>query len=692
MAFSAQSPSLTIGGGSVTLPAPHGSNPGASLSFSIPASSLPNGNWLECQVYGTSGTYIDNSGNTQTVTGNVGFEYGTKSGLDYGGGNTTATNYINAAPYDIDALTGNTTISGGGNFLTPVAYNTISGIQMVLTGLPVAQCHADPSKQNNAATSSATSYSCPGKSLAFGWSVIGNALSCVSSSGAAVAFTQGTTFQANNFQFVAAQSTPDVSDTYTLTVEGPGGDIVTSTCSITAVPLSVTLSVTPASNGNPPLLTWTSNGAGGIYIRMQYPGSSSVQSLYYSSVDPQGRLELYANSAVSVANYVDSGNSLPLSGSGDLTQILQGDTTFQNINFIVDAYEKSYPPPSNQHSTATSGYFPCTVQPNQTPITRTATATLTVGTPQDSSAARLKVTIGRSLSGPAIPPASTQASASTSFFLNTDGPHRPLAAKADALSSSTALGYYSNDAGHSFLSGVIDNDPTCADISLLVDRARNRFLAVYSKGASGSTALYSAAGPITDGFTPDVAPAAISGITGSYSIGAQSDTNRLLYTLAYLSGGNLVCAESGDGGQNWQVQGTLASGVDFTSSGRPGLTFLKEAVFAAWSSGNTLETAMSIDGGMNWTPPITAASAGPYSGVSLLGWLGMLYLLAFSGSPAVPVLLMSETLGSAWTLSTGTLPAGLSAPSCIGVLPESSQLRLGLGYHSLDDGQIWLAN
>ena len=298
---------------------------------------------------------------------------------------------------------------------------------------------------------------------------------------------------------------------------------------------------------------------------------------------------------------------------------------------------------------------------------------------------------------PPKPPASSV----TSVFLTQDAHRRPLAALASlAVPGSTsagsagtgALGYYSNYAGESFASSAIDADPSCTDINLLVDQKQNHFTAIYTKTVNSKSAIYSALGPIADSFKPDVAPAAVGALGGLYPIAAQHPTDREFTLLLMLSGGALVAAGSADFGRTWTGGGTVASGQDFSASGRAGLAWLGETAFALYASGKSLLCAQSVDRGETWTAPpeipTAVATAGPYSGASLLGWQGTLYALAFSGSPATPVLL--RTGGAAWTALTG-LP-NITPPSSVGVLPQSGQIRLGMSHHSPDDTQSWIAH
>ena len=244
---------------------------------------------------------------------------------------------------------------------------------------------------------------------------------------------------------------------------------------------------------------------------------------------------------------------------------------------------------------------------------------------------------------------------------------------------------------------MIDADPTCTDISLLADQKQNHFGALYTKTVSSKSGLYSAFGSIEDSFTPDGPPAAAPGLAGAYAIASQHPTDRDFTLLLLLYGDALSAAGSSDYGRTWTGGGTVAAGLDFSASGRPGLAWLGETAFALYASGKALLCAQSPDRGLTWaaatTVPAAVAGAGPYSGVSLLGWQGTLYALAFrspkANAPPVPVLLRSG--GEPWAAAGGVLPA-IAPPSAIGVLPETSLLRLGMEYHSPDDGQSWLAN
>ena len=286
------------------------------------------------------------------------------------------------------------------------------------------------------------------------------------------------------------------------------------------------------------------------------------------------------------------------------------------------------------------------------------------------------------------------------LFLSVDAARRPLAAGAG--NGAPATGHYSNDAGHSFAAGVIDADATCADISLLLDRHTSRYSALYTKGQPGSEALYAAFGPVVDSFAPDAPPAAATGISGLYPIACEHPTERGAALLLLVSGGNpatgaggsLVAAETGDYGENWTQAGTVAAGVDFSQSGRAGLCFVGDTAFTVYASGSGLACAKSVDRGHTWTPCASAAG-GLYSGLSLLGWQGTLYLLAFAapataGASAVPALFVSDTLGDAW--AAGAALPKIAIPSALGIMPETSQIRLGLTHHSDDDTAAWLAD
>ncbi len=281
-----------------------------------------------------------------------------------------------------------------------------------------------------------------------------------------------------------------------------------------------------------------------------------------------------------------------------------------------------------------------------------------------------------------------------SACLAQDASRRPLAATAGPQTA--AFGFSSIDAGHTFIRSTIDVAATCADISLLVDTQVNRFCAVYSKGPAGSSAIFSASGPVTDALTPEASPAAVAGITGSYPACAQHPQNRSLYLMAYVSGAALKAATSGDGGKTWQPAGTIASGVDFSKSGRAAVCFLGETAFAVYASGSGVACAKSADWGQTWTAAGASIPDGPYTGLSLLGFRGTLYLLAFTASaagadPAAATLLKSGDLGGAWAVSAGKLPA-IALPSAIGVIPETGQLRLGMSHYSNDDGATWTAD
>ncbi len=287
------------------------------------------------------------------------------------------------------------------------------------------------------------------------------------------------------------------------------------------------------------------------------------------------------------------------------------------------------------------------------------------------------------------PPAPTGVA---SACLALDASRRPLAATAGPQTA--ALGFSSNDAGHTFRKSTIDAAATCSDISLLVDTHVSRFCAVYSKGPAGSSQLYSASGPITDTFTPDVPPAPIAGISGSFPACAQHPQNRSLSLMAYASGGKLLAATSGDGGKTWQPGGTIANGVDFSKSGRPALSFLGEVAFAAYASGSGAACAKSADWGQTWAAAGAAVPDGPYSALSLLGFRGTLYLLAFTGaagSALKAALLVSGDLGVTWKNADGTLP-NIAPPSAIGVIPQTGQLRLGMSHHSDNAGSAWTAD
>ena len=282
-------------------------------------------------------------------------------------------------------------------------------------------------------------------------------------------------------------------------------------------------------------------------------------------------------------------------------------------------------------------------------------------------------------------------------YLTLDAHRRPLAATGSgSAASGTISGLWSNDAGHSFSSASIVTSG--ADPSLLVDTRTNRFSLIYYRPADPSgtppAALMRAFGQIADGYPQDAgSPAAISTLSGQYPIAVKHPTDRDYTLLAYLDSGALKTAFSLDFGATWNALGTVDTGLDFTATGRAGLCFLGELAIVVYGSGNNLLCQASPDRGDTWGAAVTIGSSGPYSGLSLLGWQGRLYLLAWtvSGSTATPALLGSSDLGATWAAIGGILPA-LTPPTGLGVIPQSGQLRLGTTNNSADDGATWPAD
>jgi hypothetical protein len=300
--------------------------------------------------------------------------------------------------------------------------------------------------------------------------------------------------------------------------------------------------------------------------------------------------------------------------------------------------------------------------------------------------------------GDVPPPPPVAAAASLAL----DAHRRPLAVLMPPGASAGISTAHSNDEGHVFALG---NAFGGSDPSLLVDTHRNTYRIIHDTGA----ALTAAFGAIQDGFAADArSPASIAGmsgtagVSGKYPAAAQHPADAGYALLAYLDGGALKTAWSGDAGQTWRPMGTAATGLDFSASGRPALCWLGEAAFLAYGSGAALALRQSPDRGRTWGPPVTVANAPAntnfasvaYSGLSLLGWKGRLYLLAWSlgtGTNLTPTLFVSPDLGASWA-PHGSLPPGLAPPTALGVIPHSGQLRLGITHHSDDDGAAWQAN
>ena len=293
-------------------------------------------------------------------------------------------------------------------------------------------------------------------------------------------------------------------------------------------------------------------------------------------------------------------------------------------------------------------------------------------------------TDGGSASGAAAAPAA----------LNLDAHRRPLAVL--TLSGLTAA--YSNDGGHTFVSASLGAG---ADPSLLVDARRNVYRIPFSTGSG----LSQHSGSLQDGYVAAAgSPAVLAGLSGKYPCAAQHPTDRDYALLAYLDGTTLKTAWSADAGATWAYQSTVATGVDLTASGRPALGWLGETAFLASGPGPALLVRKSLDRGLTWAAPVTVATAptnpgftaAAYSGLSLLGWQGKLYLLGWgyraSGTTLTPSLWVSPDLGATWAASPGALPAGLAPPSALGMIPWAAQHRLGITHYSNDDTLHWLAD
>ena len=178
--------------------------------------------------------------------------------------------------------------------------------------------------------------------------------------------------------------------------------------------------------------------------------------------------------------------------------------------------------------------------------------------------------------------------------------------------------------------------------------------------------------------------------TGAYPVAVPHPADKDFTLLAYLSGGSLKSAGSWDGGVSWGVSNTIASGLDFTATGRAALAMVGESAFIAYASGSSLYSAAGADRGNRWAAPVLVASGGPYTGLSLLSAQGRLYLLAFTGTTPVPVLFVSPDLGATWAQVASAFPA-ITPPSGIGIMPLTGKLRLGLTHVSSDDGRTWTA-
>jgi hypothetical protein len=385
-------------------------------------------------------------------------------------------------------------------------------------------------------------------------------------------------------------------------------------------------------------------------------GASSVLS--YNSV--------YASSAVITANHGASPGSVPLNttGTASVSPIVN---TIYTLTVVSPA-----------------GY--------------TATATASVSLP-DFSSASIAARVSQSLCNPAIIGASGSTGLSASS-LAIDGPGRLCAASAPSAGAVT--GYISQDAGHTFLSPQIVS--AGSDASLLVDIRQNRFRVVYAfKPVAPATTppagLYSAAGYLTDAFPLDAgSPAIIANLSGTFPVAAPHPTDRDYALMAYTDGGALKSAWSMDAGASWNPSSTIASGVNFAASGRPALAFLGDTAAVVYAAGSALLVQTSPDRGMTWGAAVTltAAGSGPYQSLSLIGWQGRFYLLAFTAptSPAVPVpaLFASGDIGATWAAVSSAFPSGLAPPSALGIVQPTGQVRLGITHNSSDMGATWAAN
>lgn len=290
---------------------------------------------------------------------------------------------------------------------------------------------------------------------------------------------------------------------------------------------------------------------------------------------------------------------------------------------------------------------------------------------------------------PPVPPPPPSA-----LSLALDAFRRPLAV---TRGGAGLYGLASADAGHGFTSTPLD--AAGADASLLVDEGRNRFAVVYAR-PSGPNAvapgLYAATGELSDGYVLDAgSPAPIAGLSGQYPVAAPHPTDRDCALMVYsdvAANNSLKTACSFDRGATWQAVATVLAGLDLSGTGRPALAWLGEMAFLAYASGSSLLACASPDRGATWGPAVAVATSGPYTGLSLLGWQGTLYLLYFTnpatGSP-VAALSISRDLGATWDAAPGALPAGLAAPSAVGVLPQTGRLRLGVTHSSPDDALTW---
>lgn len=275
--------------------------------------------------------------------------------------------------------------------------------------------------------------------------------------------------------------------------------------------------------------------------------------------------------------------------------------------------------------------------------------------------------------------------ATESASLALDAHRRPLAATGSVSGSTgTISGLWSKDAGHTFSSSTIASG---ADPNLIVDTRTNRFNLIYTASGGISRAF----GSVADGFPQDTgSPTVISGLSGKFPICARPPSDRDYVLMAYQGSAGLMSAYSLDCGATWTALSTIVAGLDMTNSGRPGLCFLGELAIVVYGSGNNLLCQTSLDRGKTWRAAVTIGSAGPYSGLSLLGWQGRLYLLCWttSGSTQVPALMGSSELGATWSAVGGSLPT-LSPPTGLGVFPQSGILRLGTTNYSADDAATW---
>ncbi len=294
-----------------------------------------------------------------------------------------------------------------------------------------------------------------------------------------------------------------------------------------------------------------------------------------------------------------------------------------------------------------------------------------------------------------------------------DAHRRPLAVLPDGTASAPTLSTaYSNDAGHTFSSMALG---TGSDPSLIVDPRDNTYRILYSANG-GMPAVF---GTLQDGFVADPhSPGGVGGQPGQigpsgiYPAACPHPTDRDFVLLAYLDNGDsnsLKTAWSYDGGRTAEPVCVIATNQNFSTSGRPALCWLGETAFLVSGPGPALLVRASQDRGKTWGAAVTVATAPAntnyvavaYSGLSLLGWQGRLYLLAWnygsgarygSGTPFAPFLWTSGDMGKTWAPSPGSLPSGLMPPSALGVIPAGGQLRLGISHHSDDDGLTWQVN